>query len=190
MRRFLDVLNAAVAAAVVGFAVWAWPRLPAEIPAHFGPDGRPDRWTETSLFGWFLLPALGVVCWGGILWARRWMLARPERVNLPGGGTLADQPEGRRPAVADQMRLFLALVTLEMLVIFGLIVVGQFRTANGADGQGMLLLVMALAVLSTPVLLIVYFRGMQRITRSPGPGSDRSAPHAGPGARMPRPPRG
>ncbi|MFZ5481083.1 MAG: SdpI family protein [Myxococcota bacterium] len=31
-------------AAMYVFAAWAWPRVPAEIPVHWGLDGEPDRW--------------------------------------------------------------------------------------------------------------------------------------------------
>ncbi|MEQ9570373.1 MAG: DUF1648 domain-containing protein, partial [Longimicrobiales bacterium] len=77
MRRALDTLNAGLALAIVAYAVWAWPRLPERIPAHFGADGTPDRWTETTVGSWFLLPAIGLASWGLIVGLREWMVRRP-----------------------------------------------------------------------------------------------------------------
>lgn len=166
MRRALDALNTVVAAAIVAYAVWAWPRLPERIPAHFGADGQPDRWTDTSLVSWFLLPAIGLVTWGLLVGLRGWMVRRPHRINLPAGRTLDEFPPELRPAIIEHLRSFMALVAFEVLVIFGLIVVGNYRAAMGGDGQTVMLAVLAIAVLSGPVLLVVFFLGFQRITRS------------------------
>lgn len=176
MRRVLDTLNVLLAATTVGFAVWVWPRLPDRIPVHFGADGQPDRWSDTTVFSWFLLPAIGLATWGFITLARQWVVRRPEKMNLPSGGTLADYPVEVRPAVVEHMKAFMSLVSLEVLVIFGLIVFGSYRTAMGNDGQGIMLAVLAIAVLSGPVLMVTFLVGMQRITRahSARPGSRRS----------------
>ena len=116
--------------------------------------------------------------------------ARPRYINLPGGKSLADYPESVHPAVKEHVRGFIALATTELLVIFGLIVVAQFRTATGGDGQPLILAVLAIAVLSSPLMLAVFFIGMQKATRTATPGQGRPAPLSGPGARMQRPPRG
>lgn len=190
MRRVLDGVNAILAMAVVGYAVWAWPRLPAEIPAHFGVDGRADRWAATTPFEWFLLPAIAVASWLAMTVLARFVASRPHRINMPGGGSLADYPEAVHPAVNRHMRLFVALATTELLVIFGLIAVAQFRTATGGDGQPLILAVLAIAVLSSPLMLSVFFIGMQRAIRNATPEPGRPVPLSGPGARMQRPPRG
>ncbi len=169
MRRLLDRLNALLALGIVGYAVWAWPRLPERIPAHFGPDGAPDRWTDTTLASWFFLPVVAVACWALVLGGREWMVRRPRTMNLPSGQSLEDFPEEVRPAILEYMRGFMALVGLELLTIFGLIVLGSHRTAMGGDGQGYILAVLALAVLSGPVLLVTFFLGFQRVTRNAGP---------------------
>jgi uncharacterized membrane protein len=189
MKRILDGLNGLLLAGVVGYAFWAWPRLPAEIPAHFGLDGQADRWAATTPFEWFLLPGIAVACWAAMSLLRSFATARPHRINMPGGKTLADYPESVHPAVKEQLKTLLALATTELLVIFGLVLVAQFRTANGGDGQPLILAVLAIAVLSSPILLTVFFTGLQKATRNAEPGPDRRAPLSGPGARMQRPPR-
>ncbi|MBT8404566.1 MAG: DUF1648 domain-containing protein [Gemmatimonadetes bacterium] len=189
MRKALDGVNAILLFVVVGYAVWAWPRLPTEIPAHFGIDGRVDRWAATTPFEWFLLPAIAVLSWLGMIAVGKFATARPQRINLPGGQSLADYPESVHPAVREHVRAFVALATTELLVIFGLLVLAQFRTATGSDGQPLILAVLAIAVLSSPIMLSVFFIGVQKAIRTATPGPDRSAPLSGPGARMQRPPR-
>lgn len=164
MRKLLDTLNVLFAASIVGFSIWVWPLLPDRIPVHFGADGQPDRWSDTTLLSWFLVPAIALLTWGTIAVARRWVARRPDKMNLPTGGTVADYPPEVQPAVIEHMKAFLALVSLEVLVIFGLIVLGSYRTAVGGDGQGVMLAVLAIAVLSGPVLMVTFLIGLQRIT--------------------------
>jgi hypothetical protein len=44
MRRFLERVNWILILGMIGFAVWAWPQLPEQIPTHFGIDGAADAW--------------------------------------------------------------------------------------------------------------------------------------------------
>ena len=90
MRRWIDVLNVALATATVAYSAWAWPRLPAEIPVHFGLDGQPDRWAPATAWSWFTLPALSVAALLLILALREWAIRRPTTLNLPGGKKLHD----------------------------------------------------------------------------------------------------
>ncbi|MBT8396316.1 MAG: DUF1648 domain-containing protein [Gemmatimonadetes bacterium] len=46
MKAFFDRLNAILMTGLVGFAVWAWPRLPDQVPTHFALDGQPDSWAQ------------------------------------------------------------------------------------------------------------------------------------------------
>ncbi len=169
VRRGLDLLNASLLVAIVGFAAWAWPRLPAEIPVHFGFDGRADRWEPRTVMAWFAIPAIAVIVHLGLLWMRSLTTARPEWLNLPGGTRLDDHPPSVRAAILEHIRAFLAVVMLELLVIFGLIQVGSYATAMGGDGQSAIVAVLAVALLSGPVLLVLFFIGFQRASRSPDP---------------------
>ncbi len=58
-RRWVAVPFVLVAAAV---SVWAYPRLPAEVPRHWGPDGRVDGWVprETAVTA---MPLLVLALW-------------------------------------------------------------------------------------------------------------------------------
>jgi len=45
--------------ATLALSAWAWPRLPDEIPVHWGLDGRPDRWGGRAE-GLMITPAVGL----------------------------------------------------------------------------------------------------------------------------------
>lgn len=165
MRRWIDALNTLLAGGVVAHAVWAWSRLPAEIPAHFGLDGQPDRWTTTTASSWFWMPSAAIAS-AVLLWGlREWAVRRPGALNLPGGKKLEDYDARVRPGIIEHIRLTLAIVSTELLVIFGLIQIGSFRTAMGGSGENSILAVLAIAMLSSPVLLIVFFLGFQCATQ-------------------------
>lgn len=167
MRRAIDALNVALATATVAYSTWAWPRLPAEIPVHFGLDGQPDRWAPATASSWFMLPALSVALLLLILALREWAIRRPATFNLPGGKKLHDFDERLHVGILEHMRLVMALVSTEVLVIFGLIQAGSFRTATGGNGESTILAVLLVVALSSPVMLVVFFLGFQRVTRPP-----------------------
>ncbi len=167
MRRWIDALNAALATATVAYAIWGWPRLPAEIPVHFALDGQPDRWTPATPLSWFLLPGLSVATLVLIVALREWAVRRPGVLNLPGGKKLHEFDERLHAGILEHMRLVMAVVSTEVLVIFGLIQAGSFRAATGGSGELTILAVLAVAVLSTPVILVVFFLGFQRVIRTP-----------------------
>jgi hypothetical protein len=116
---------------------------------------------------WFVLPLLSIASVVLLRVLREWAVRRPAALNLPGGKKLHEYDERLHPAILEHMRLVVAVVSTEVLVIFGLIQIGSFRTAMGASGDSTILAVLAIAVLSTPVLLIVFFLGFQRVTQKP-----------------------
>ena len=162
MRRLFDTLNRALATGLVAAAVWAWPRLPAQIPTHFGLDGQPDAWGAKTLGSWFLAPAMALLLVALIGWFR-WMLPRrPGWVNLPDKTRLSELPEAARTPVVEMLSGFLSLVQVEILVIFCLIQLSTFRGALGQESQGIMILVLLIAILASPFLLVVFFLSLQK----------------------------
>ncbi len=163
MKRFFDGVNLLLLVGMVAFALWGWPHLPDRIPNHFGISGEPDAWTEgRGFWPWFGIPTMGM----GIalmMNAFRWAFPRwPRWVNLPDGRKLGDLPEVARGPVLEMLAGFLALVQAELLAIFGLIQVATFRSAMGESTQALMLTVLIMAVLMSPLLMVVFF------TRFPG----------------------
>jgi hypothetical protein len=124
-------------------------------------NGQPDAWSEKSLVSWLLLPLVGILL-AGMIGGFRWVLPRkPGWVNLPDRTRLADLPEAARGPVFRMLSGFLALVQTEMLIIFALIQLGTYRGAIGKDSQGIMILVLVLAILASPALLVVFFLTLQ-----------------------------
>jgi uncharacterized membrane protein len=157
VKRFFDSVNVGLMAAMLGFSLWAWPDLPERIPTHFGIDGRPDAWAEPTVLSWFGLPLMAVALTLAMYWFRAVMPRHPRWVNLPDRRRLSDIPEAARGPVVDMLSGFLALVQAHLLVIFAIIQLASYRTALGEDSQGAMILVLLLAVLSSPFLLVVFF---------------------------------
>lgn len=157
MRRFFEMANVLLSGAIVAFALWAWPRLPDRIPLHFGFGGEPDRWGEPSAESWFTLPALAVALTLLMFWLPRFMARHPRWVNLPNGKRLSEFPGRARGPILELLAGFLALVQTEVLVIFGLIQFATWQAAMGEGSQGIMITVLLLALLSSPLFLVILF---------------------------------
>ena len=177
MKRLLDTLNWTLLALMMGFSLWAWLRLPEQIPTHFGFQGHPDAWSPRTLGHWFSPPAVAVALIALIGFFRLVLPQRPHWVNLPDRRRLSDLPEPCQKQVLEMLAGFLALVQTELLVIFGLIEWASFHAALRQESQALMILALLLAVLSSPVLVIVFFlqfqkamdRGMEAVRRAEAP---------------------
>jgi len=162
MRSFFDRVNGVLAVGLLAFALWAWTGLPDRIPTHFGLDGTADAWSVRTVWSWFGAPFIGLLLTAGLGWVR-WILPRkPGWVNLPDRTRLADLPEVARRPVNEALSGFMALLQCQLLIIFSLIQFGTYRTAHGQSSQGVMIVVMILALLSSPFLLVVFFLRFQK----------------------------
>jgi uncharacterized membrane protein len=161
VKGIFDLLNLLIILGMVGFALWAWPRLPDTIPTHFGIDGRADAWSERTLASWFFLPGLAIGMTLGLGWLRSMFPRRPKWVKLPDQRRLSDLPEVSRPPVLEMMSGFMALMQTELLVIFALIEWGSWRAAMGGSSQGIMILVLIIAIMASPFFMVVFFLRLQ-----------------------------
>ena len=161
MVRTMRAVNGFILFLIVAGAIWAWPRLPERVPLHFGLDGLPDAWGSRSLWAWFGLPVLATVMSGMMLALTAYMRRHPRLVNLPGGGRLDELPPDRREPIFRVMDAMLCFVNCEVLVILGLIQWASWRAAAGLPMQGLMLAVLLLALLSSPILMAVFFTRLQ-----------------------------
>ena len=162
MKRFWGTVNSVLATGLVAATLWAWPRLPAQIPTHFGLDGQADAWGAKSPESWFVAPAMGLLLYVMIGWFRRMLPRRPGWVNLPDKTRLTDLPEAASAPVVEMLSGFLALGQGEILVIFCLIQLSTYRGAMGQESQGIMILVLLIAILASPFLMVVYFLSLQK----------------------------
>ncbi|MEZ6036733.1 MAG: DUF1648 domain-containing protein [Planctomycetota bacterium] len=135
MGRALRTLLLLGAAAVWWLALAAWPTLPARIPMHFGLSGTPDRWADTSVWSWFLFPAMATVfayALGFALpaWMRRLAATNSPWLNVPDATRFRALPTAHRVAVVDRAAAPLAVMGLEIMALFAWIVSGTARVAR------------------------------------------------------------
>ena len=161
MRRFFNAVNVLLVLGMISFAFWAWPRLPDRIPTHFGVDGLPDSWSEKGIWSWFGATAVGISIALSIGLFRAFIPRKPNWVNLPDRRKLSDLPEAARPPVIEMFSGFLAMVQTQLLIIFALIQAGAWKSAMGGSSQGIMIVVLLLAILSSPFLLVVFFLRLQ-----------------------------
>ena len=161
MKRFFDGVTLLLVMGILGLAVWAWPFLPDQIPTHFGIDGQADAWSDRSWASWFSLPGVALLTVVFFGFFRALIPRRPGWVNLPDRTKLSELPEVARAPVFEMFSGFLALVQTELLLIFGLIQFATYRTAMGGESQGIMITVLILAILMSPILMVVFFLRLQ-----------------------------
>lgn len=147
---------------IVGFALWAWPQLPEQIPTHFGIDGTADAWSPKTFGSWFGVSAMGLLIVLGLGWFRAMIPRKPNWVNLPDKTSLTDLPKVAREPVIEMLSGFSAIIQTEILVIFALIQLSTYRTALGEKSQGLMILVLLIAIMASPFLMVVFFLGLQK----------------------------
>lgn len=143
----------------IGAAV-AWPALPDVIPQHIGASGEVTT-TPKSIESWFFLPGLATLTLALLVGVSRVVRARPAFLNIPGREKLmALPPERQAPVLARSVELIDGTIVI-MLFIFCVVQYGLWRVAHGGSSESMLVVVLPLAVLSTPLVLGIW---LPRIT--------------------------
>lgn len=112
-----------------------WPFLPETIPTHFGIAGEPDRWGETTVLSWYLLPSIATAM-TFLLWGvGRLVVRSPGTWNLPEREAFLRLTEKERAPVMASLLAYLAGVSILTALLFGALHVGVFTTAVGlTDG--------------------------------------------------------
>lgn len=77
VERLLITLSISIYVLWIGWLVWTWPTLPAELPAHFGLEGEVNRWG--SKWELLMLPGISGILGAVMLWLRN----KPEWHNYP-----------------------------------------------------------------------------------------------------------
>jgi len=146
--RFVNLVLLVVL--LVGSAL-AYPRLPERIPAHFGLDGTPDRWVETSLVAWFMLPLITLGMNALLYGLAALTMRNPRFVNLPGKERLLALPLERQHAVMHTMREGMESLLAPMTLAFCLIQLSIYRTAIGAGGRVEIVAALLLVLLGSTI---------------------------------------
>lgn len=142
--------------------VIAWPDLPERIPVHFGAGGEADRWEETSVFNWFLLPAL-MVALALLNYVLAWWLPRrPSLINLSDKKRFLALPAERQAPVIRGIQDFLYWLTAPVMLMFGLIQWTVFRTAHGISSTSFLLAELLFSLAVVPMIILFWIVRLQK----------------------------
>jgi uncharacterized membrane protein len=144
-ERVLGLVAAAGVLLSVLIVLNHWADLPARIPTHFGPSGRPDAWGPK----WSLLALTGltIALFAGLTIARRF----PHTYNYPWRITEENAP--RQYALA---RSLLAWINLEVVSLFTYLQWSTIQVALGnSEGLGAWLLSAVLIALFATIA--IYF---------------------------------
>jgi hypothetical protein len=159
--RLVHWINLLLLAAVVGGSVWAWPHLPARIPAHLGADGEVTRWTGRTAWSWFLLPLVTLATVALNYGIAALLPGRPHLMNLPDRKRFLALPPERRAPVIARMQDFLYGFSAPLIVLMGAIQWTMYRAAVGTDGAADVLVVLLASFLLTPLVLAVWLPRIQ-----------------------------
>jgi uncharacterized membrane protein len=129
-RRY-RLLNALLLLALFAGSAWAYPRLPARIPVHFGLSGEPDRWAARSVASWFLLPAIAAALALALHGMSVAGARNPDLWNLPDKRRFkALRPAQQAPIIA-RMQEFLAFVGCVTTALLGVVQAAIFTASTG-----------------------------------------------------------
>jgi uncharacterized membrane protein len=129
MRRLFHLLNFGLALLLAGGSLWAYPRLPARIPRHFGLGGTADAYWSATVVHWMLLPCIALAM-AGLVYGAAWSIGRaPDSINVPNQQQYdALAPSDQRVILRD-VQAFLYGTATAVLVLF---LVGQWGTYHVA----------------------------------------------------------
>lgn len=148
----LRVAGAVTLLALIGFSAVSYGDLPARIPGHFDFSGAPTRFDETSVWSWFMPPAIAAGLWGLLAFVGSRLPSNPELFNFPQKERFLALPPAHRGPVIEEMQAFLELTSVLVTALFLVIQLMVWRVAmQGSAGAlaqvplvGVVLLVLAM----------------------------------------------
>ncbi|MEF8815463.1 MAG: DUF1648 domain-containing protein [Salinibacter sp.] len=130
MRRLVHGLNAGLALLLIGGSLWAFPRLPARIPRHFGLGGTADAYWDATLLHWMLVPAIALVVVGIVYGAAWWTGHAPGSVNVPNQQKYDALAPAEKRVILRDVQVFLYGAATAMLVLFSVIQASTYHVAT------------------------------------------------------------
>lgn len=128
----LRLLNAVLLLALFAGSAWAYPRLPARIPIHFGFSGQPDAWESRSFWSWFMLPIIAAALALGLQVVSAWSARHPELWNVPEKRRFLALDAAARAPIVAKLREFVAFVGVVATALLGVVQIAVYQAATGA----------------------------------------------------------
>jgi uncharacterized membrane protein len=154
----------------IAYAAMHYHELPARVPTHFGPSGRPDAWRPKSFWTVMLLPLFTLVMGAGMA-GMAFLVGRAKRaVRFPQTQISVEAQRRFRLAMTRYLS-FMALVVTGMLMLLS---IDSIRVGLGrAEGLSPAAMVLGIGVVVLAVVCVVYFffhygQGGARLERAAG----------------------
>jgi uncharacterized membrane protein len=155
---------------VVSYAALHYAELPAQVPTHFGPSGRPDAWKPKSFWTVMLLPMMTFIMGSG-LGIMALLISRAKRaLRFPQTQISAEAQMRFRQAFTR----FISLIALVVTAMLSVASVDAIRVGLGlAEALSPLMMVTGiglgvLAIGGSLYLILHYGQGGSRLERSAG----------------------
>ncbi len=154
----------------IAYAAMHYHELPAQVPTHFGPSGKPDAWRPKSFWTVMLLPLFTLVMGVGMAGVA-FLVARAKRAIRFPQTHISVEAQRRFRHAMTRLISFLAVVVAGMLLMMS---IDSIRVGLGrAEGLSPVAMVLGIAIAVLAVVCTVYFifrygQGGSRLERAAG----------------------
>lgn len=162
MTRWLHLLNGLLLSALVGGSLFVYQELPERVPLHFGADGTPDRWADSTLLSWMTLPMIGLATAALMIGIGIMLPRNPKWINMPDKDRLLRLPDYLQQWVIEGVSVTLHTMTLVTLTMFAVIQYGSWLTAVSGDGSSVVTTGVIIGLVVLPLVSVLMLVVMQR----------------------------
>lgn len=114
-------------------AAYYYSELPQRFPAHFDFSGAPDRWSEKSVFSWFIIPVISGIVQMLVLSTGYFIRKYPSMVNLPEKEKFLAAPQEIKNKVFDLLDNLMLAISTAVQVLFAFILYASYSAAISSD---------------------------------------------------------
>jgi uncharacterized membrane protein len=158
MDHLVHVVNAGLSALLIGGSLWLFPRLPDQVPRHFGIGGTADAYWEATLLHWMGLPYIAVAVAALVYGAARWIGKPPYSISVPNQQQYDALDPSDKRVVNGYVQAFLHWTATAMLALFSVAQWSTYRAAvsgtNALPGYG------RAVSIGLPVVLVIASLGL------------------------------
>lgn len=144
--------------ALAAFSVSTYELLPADIPQQINAAGEITRTTARSPVAWGLLPAIALFTLALIQGIGTLLPSRPELFNFPSKDKLLALPPAARAPVIAQMRTFMDITSLLVMIIMLGVQWMLWQSAQGNTSRTSSAVLMVVSFGLAPLLLVLVWR--------------------------------
>lgn len=143
---------------LVLFSVATYSTLPEQIPQHLNAAGEVTRTMPRAFWSWLLLPAIAGATLGLLSWSGAFVARRPQYFNFPEKERFLKIPAEFHGPVLVRMRETLDVTGVFLIVVMGYVQFMMWRSAQGANVQGMSLGLIVGTILFAPGIIFLTSR--------------------------------